>query len=277
MLILYNHCPKHLGLPPQALQTFTPMPKRKKPTSTLEMLIRSRSDLWQGVNAGKHQRLRIQSSLYPKLDAILSKNGWPLDHLCELYFPKAGIGELMLLMPALNALYNQHPHLTPTFINPPHTPYMPAFKMPHILHIRTRQHLWALEECLLSRTCLATLAWFEHPVTATQLRRLQLAAKQTGTWCILMHCTNQIQQRSPAGLRIALSPLPASQQKINVRILKKPLGWAGQSVDIDLTSVQNLAPHLTGTRSSQTTSLTPLVSPSTIPSTIDFNAEHQPP
>lgn len=271
----YKHLPMNKSI--RWSRRFKDMPKKTKkktPLSPIQTLINSRPDIWQGVHAGKHNALRVQSSYYPKFDAILPKNGWPLDHLSEIYYPVPGIGELQLLMPALEALQQRYPHLTPAFINPPHLPYPPGlFSMPFILHIKTDQYLWSLEECLLSRACLAVVAWLKKPPSDTQLRRIQLAARQTGTWCVLMYCTQKIPQRSPASLRIEIKPIQIQtyeqhQQSVQLSLIKKPFGWAGQTIELKLTDRQPAAPHMNGQTNSQETLLPQPLLPSTVPSTL---------
>lgn len=239
----------------QGLLTSHPMQKKRhnRSTSALQALINQRADLWRGIHAGKNQPLRIQRSFYPSLDTVLPKNGWPLDHLCELYFSHHGIGELQLLMPALDHLQSLNPHLSLAMINPPHLPYAPAYAMPHLFHIETQDNIWALEESLRSGACYAVIIWLKKSLTQMQIKRIQLAIKLSGTWCVLMHQTTRPPSQSPAALRIFIEPHQTQepyQQSIKLHMLKKPLGWAGQECILQLSSHMVPAPHLAGTDNS---------------------------
>jgi hypothetical protein len=222
--------------------------KKMKGAHPLQALINARADVWRGSSASKQQLIQVQSSLYPVLDALLPKQGWPINHLCELYFPRHGIGELQLLMPALEQLQKQNPHLNLCMINPPFRPYISAMNFPSLLQISSTHDLWATEECLTSGTCFATLLWLTKVPNHTQLRRLQLSAKRGQTWCVLMYATESIPSKSAASLRIQISPLTSQypwQHDLSLHILKKPLGWAGQRCQLQLHSQSTApAPHL---------------------------------
>lgn len=221
---------------------------KKTPTPTsVQALINSRADIWRGSHAGRQHTLQVQSSFYPALDALLPKNGWPLHQLCELYFPTQGIGELQLLLPALQHLHQQSPHLHLCMINPPLQPYLHTLSLHSIVQIETEHDLWSTEECLTSGACYATLLWLTSTPTYSQLRRLQLAAQKGNTWCIILQMSKSIPNRSPAPLRLSLAPCPSQQpwqQSLTITILKKPLGWAGQQCQIIIEAQTTPAPHL---------------------------------
>jgi protein ImuA len=201
----------------------------------------SHPQLWR---AGMPVAARDQAiaSGYEMLDELLAGGGWPRDGLVELLADQVGIGELRLLAPALAALSRQEQRWL-IWINPPHIPYAPALAsfgldIEKILLVHPKQHgdaLWSLEQALKSGTCSAALGWFdERHLTAKELRRLQLAARQGGTLTALFRPRSAACQPSMAELRVALQPIAPNESaetatpgrdRLEVEIIKRRGGW----------------------------------------------------
>ena len=207
-----------------------------------------------------------EPSTYASLDAHLPGGGWPLGSVTELLLPRAGIGELQLLAPALARLSNRQRWII--WINPPFVPYAPALAAlgidtSKILLVRTnlpssalpadslsthknaagkqaRDALWALERASRSGTCSAALAWLdERHLRPQDTQRLQVAAAQGKTLTCLFRPTTALEQASMAPLRLQLEP-PAARsaagQAITVHIAKRRGGWAVPNLQVSFTS-----------------------------------------
>jgi len=158
---------------------------------------------------------------FDALSAQLPGQGWPLGALVEILTPQAGVGEIQLLRPALIRSREQHIAL----IQPPHKPQIAAWanwggKPSQLLWIRPNQAadaLWATEQILRGDTFGAAILW-QDTVRDQSLRRLHLAAQQSGTLFIVIRPGAAAAQASPAPLRLAVKP---SRQGLAVTILKR--------------------------------------------------------
>lgn len=159
---------------------------------------------------------------FPELDLGLPEGGWPRGALSELLYEGEGGGELGLVMPALARL--SRAGRWTVWVNPPWVPYAPALAQYGLVPARQlvvrpsspADTWWTLEQALRCGDCGAVLGW---PGAAGDrvLRRLQLAAEETGTWGVLFRPTLWSRQSSPAALRLALEP---GQEGLRVRLLK---------------------------------------------------------
>jgi cell division inhibitor SulA/protein ImuA len=178
--------------------------------------------IWVAGNAAGVEHKTIPTG-FSSLDDKLG-GGWPLGALTEILLDGQGIGELRCLMPALARL-TRHPEslwltdsgqqsaVVPwvTWVAPPHIPYPPALAqhdvdVARLLLVRTGKPidaLWAMEQALRSRACIAALGWFNQ-VDDRMLRRLQLAAEAGNSWAVVFRSSRYLQQHSPAVLRIQL-------------------------------------------------------------------------
>lgn len=163
-----------------------------------------RPDVWMAGHRSVLHGSRIPTG-FAELDRVLG-GGWPSGQLTELITPAHGIGELKLLMPAINRLDRWV-----MLVSPPYIPYAPALKrygldLSRLLVIRAVtgiDTLWSMEQALRSGACSAVIAWAENPEERA-LRRLQLAAETGACWAVLFMPSLRIGQRSPAPLRIEL-------------------------------------------------------------------------
>ena len=180
------------------------------------------------------------SSGYQELDRHLHRGGWPQQGLMELLLPQAGIGELRLLLPALQQL-TQNTYVA--WINPPFIPYATALKAggvntDNLLVVRTRTHeetLWSMERCCLSNGCAGVMAWpEERKLNIKETRRIQLAARSGKTLAMLFRPINAIERSSLAELRLALRPTTCVDH-LSLDIVKRKGGWPVQGIELSLT------------------------------------------
>ena len=181
--------------------------------------------LWRGRSAAQ---LPTWPTGFPALDAGLPGGGWPCAGLIELLTPRAGVGELRLLVPVLARLSALMPARWLAWIAPPFEPFAPALAERGIaverqLVVRTAAPLWAMEQALGSGACEAALAWMPR-ARPRGLRRLQLATERGRTLGIVFRDTLAAREPSPAVLRLAVVPCGAG---VEVSLLKSRGGARG--------------------------------------------------
>ena len=108
---------------------------------------------------------------YRELDRALPGGGWPLGAITEILVDGYGIGELGLLMPALEALTKEDPARPKKWVSwiaPPFVPYAPALQqhgvnIDRLLMIHptsgNKNRLWAIEQAVRSGASAGVLAW----------------------------------------------------------------------------------------------------------------------
>ena len=178
--------------------------------------------IWRG---GEQARVALPSipTGFSELDRELPGGGWPRGVVAELLTERSGIGELSLLMPALARLSQQDGWLM--LIAPPWIPYAPALaargiRLSRLIVANTvsgKDTLWAAEQSLRAGNCSAVLAW---PAACNEhnLRRLQLAAEEGGSFGVVFGESSRATLPSPAPLRLRLG---VRQDRLAVRILKR--------------------------------------------------------
>ncbi len=186
---------------------------------TISKLLSSTPQLWKGRRAN-HAQPTLPTG-HARLDARLPGGGWPLGAVTELICAKPGLGEFSLLFPILASMSEQGQWII--MIDPPWIPY-PASLYGHglllerLLLVRTQQEkesLWACEQALSGGRGGAVLAWPER-ISFTRLRRLQLAAENSGKAAFLLRPENALNAASPAALRLQLAAGGRRGTRINV-------------------------------------------------------------
>jgi hypothetical protein len=145
------------------------------------------------------------------LDRLLPGGGWPVGALTELYPAITGIGEFSLLLPLMARLTTQGRRVA--LIAPPYIPYSQALawhgvKLERLVLLqpeRPADALWAMEQTLASKTLALAVSW-PTQVTSREVRRLQVAAETGGACAVLYRPIRDINQNSPAALRLRLAP-----------------------------------------------------------------------
>lgn len=213
--------------------------------------------VWRSSDLLQHRHDNLDTGFAALNEAI---GGWPLGATTELGLSQDGIGELRLLMPALQSrsaepLASRGPSANKTskaaiaskrclWIAPPHQPYAPALlklgiDFEQVAVVQTRSlidTLWAAEQALLSESCAAVFTWTgRHNLTQRQTRRLQLAAEKTKSWHVLFRYTDMLQQASASSLRLKL--IADDYSHLRVQVVKQPQSWGGQEC------VSSLPPH----------------------------------
>lgn len=201
--------------------------------------------VWRADQLGS-TATRGVSTGFGALDAELPGAGWPLSNLVELLGPRAGIGEMRLLLPAVAPRSRAGEAVM--LIAPPAVPYAPALaahgvalERLFVVHAPQRaDRLWATEQALKSASLGALLAWLPEDddilVLNDQLRRLQLAAQASRALVFVFRPLAAQANASPAPLRIELSA--AAIDRLALRIVKRQGPPLESPIVIDLpTSV----------------------------------------
>jgi len=139
--------------------------------------------VWSAARCALQKPKSIPSN-YPEFDQHL--DGWPESGLVELQVPAIGIGEIRLILPALQRLA-QHEQtntklqvwLTEQMLLMPQA-LDAAFAMHTVVieQLEHKQMLWALETLLNSGVCSAIICWLPY-LKPTQAKRLQVLAKDS--------------------------------------------------------------------------------------------------
>lgn len=209
-------------------------------TKPLEKLLQN-PGLWQASRLhGQPGGSPVLATGIDALDNLLHRGGLPADAITETLLEQAGIGELRLLLRALQRNTGDRRNIF--IIAPPYIPFAPALQQTGLAPSRVivisppglKEQLWALEQVLRSGSAVGALSWFmqQQPGYA-DLRRLQLAARQHATATLLVRHARQAGERSPAALRLQLS---ARAEQLDIHILKQHGGWSGQRLSISRES-----------------------------------------
>lgn len=202
-----------------------------------------RADIWRGgEHSLRHPRDARETGVptgFSTLNQALPDMGWPCGALTEILFDQAGIGELRLLVPALESLTRQGRWVM--LVAPPHLPYAPALtaagiELARLAVVHPSRHqdsFWAAEQALRSGSCGAVLLWPQRP-DMRQLRRLQLAAETGRAMGLLFRPRRDANQPSPAALRLELEPTATG---LDLHILKCRGGWHTRPVSLDWPQV----------------------------------------
>ena len=192
--------------------------------------------LWRGDS-----KARVEQTIpsgFVELDRALPGGGWPQGALTELLHDAQGIGELRLLMPALERLAKAGECIV--LIAPPHLPCAPAFAAagvdPALVIVVTasedKHRWWAAEQALRANSAGAILFW---PATLGEqrLRRLQVAAQEGEALAFLFTTAARSAQPSPAPLRIRVSPAGA---RLRVDVFKRRGGVMSAPLLLDVAA-----------------------------------------
>jgi len=197
--------------------------------------------VWRGD--GKARLDKTVPSGYAELDQALPGGGWPQGTLTELLRDEEGIGELRLLLPALEGLAQAGEWIV--LVAPPHLPCAPAFAAAGVDPARVivvdaaedKHRWWAAEQALRGNCAGAVLFW---PVALGEqrLRRLQVAAQEGEALAFLFATTARVVQPSPVPLRIRLSPAGG---RLCVDVFKRRGGIMGAPLLLDVMTWRRTA------------------------------------
>jgi hypothetical protein len=189
--------------------------------NALDKLLDTTPELWRGRRANHRQRTLPTG--YARLDARLPGGGWPLGAVSELITGQPGLGELSLLLPVLAEIGRQGQWVV--LVDPPWVPYPASLharglSLERLLLVRTRnekESLWACEQSLRNGRGGAVLAW-PGRIEFTRVRRLQLAAQESARLSFLYRPEADLDQASPAALRLRLAD--SGERGTRVEVLK---------------------------------------------------------
>lgn len=195
--------------------------------------------IWNASRSERQQPKSIASS-YPEFDQRL--DGWPESGLVELQIPTVGIGEVRLILPALQQLAQQEATHTKLQVwLTEQMQLMPqaldaAFAMNTVVieHLDYKQILWALETLLSSGVCSAVVCWLPY-LKPAQAKRLQVLAKDSNT---LVFCLRDLGANLGQGAS-ANSGMYDSALAISLRIR---LSATDSGLNVDVLKRQNALP-----------------------------------
>ena len=195
----------------------------------LDQLLQQTPHVWTGRQLAPAP---ARDTHFRALNAMLPGHGWPLGALIELVPQAEGIGEMQLLLPVLTQLCREARDVV--LVQPPHVPYPPALvraglPLNRLLWVQAEQDAearWAAEQTLREGFAGAVLLWSDCS-REMALRRLQVAARDSGSLAFLYRSPRYRPQASPAALRLLLSAHP---QGLQVEVAKTQGGRTGHIV-----------------------------------------------
>ena len=169
----------------------------------LSELVKTHPQVWSGDRYIRDRS--VASTGYLPLDQALPTGGWP-PGVIWVDYPRAGIGELQLLYPAMQQLSRERREVV--FVNPPYQPYaaaMPGMAFNSTLVVEPENFddaLWAADKLVRHAACGLVLLWTtaDKAITSSALRRLNLAARQNGTTLVIY---NRLCYPAPAAMWVA--------------------------------------------------------------------------
>lgn len=188
--------------------------------------------------AGTTRPPQVLPTGFAELDKLLH-GGWPAGALTELFVDSYGSGELSVLLPALQQLTGLL-----VWVAPPYLPYAPALQaagldLSRLMLVNADDDsdtLWSLEQALHSPACAAAFAWVGR-AGMRNLRRLQLAAEQHGSWAVVFRPRQALRLHSVAALRVQLQRVDSDTAEgsscLQLTVLKNRFGRSG-SVRLDV-------------------------------------------
>jgi protein ImuA len=176
--------------------------------------------LWRASQTLVYQAAAVPSG-HLALDEALP-GGWPGAVLIELLLQQAGIGEMLLLRPALQRIASAR---RIALVQPPHLPHIAAWNgwdlsPDRLLWIKAQSSadaLWSAEQVLRNGGCGALLFW-QTQMRPESLRRLHLAAQDTDMLFWMIRPLACAQDASPSPLRLGLRP---AANGIHIDIVKQ--------------------------------------------------------
>ena len=196
----------------------------KQPVDALQQMV-GQGQVWS-ANDCPEKPDNILSSGFADLNQYLPGGGWQPGQVCGIY-AQPGSAEVSLLLPALATLSQQAKWLL--WVAPPAIPYAPALMnagidLEQVLVVHSQnyeQALWCMEEGLRSGQCSAVLGWPQQ-WHKQHIRRLQIAAQDSQSFCWLWPQTPFDASGSPAALRLKLQ---RQQQGLSLEFLKRRGSW----------------------------------------------------
>lgn len=189
--------------------------------------------IWQGKAINEPDSGSLSG--YPELDAGL-EGGLPTQGVIDIQ-SNIGIGELRLFLPYLLNRQTEQQRLLviiapPLQINGEMLAQM-GLDLNLVLLIQPndqQQALWAAEQCLKSDCCHTVLSWIQA-LEIHQVKRLQLAAKQSGAVQFVFR------SEAPQGLSLPVTlgmSLQAQPKGLRIKINKRIGSWQHQDINLNM-------------------------------------------
>lgn len=194
---------------------------------TIERLLRDEPRLWRGFGIAAAPSV---ATGFLGLDRLLPGGGWPIGALTELVLACEGIGELRLLLPALQRVACDQGRPV-VLIRPPYLPYPPAWAqaglpLQRLVWLRPSvedEAQWAAEQVLRAGIAGAVLLW-SAATADVAMRRLQLCADEGSALAFVFRDRRALRNASPAAVRLALHP---ATDAVRIEVLKARGGHGG--------------------------------------------------
>ena len=176
---------------------------------------------------------------YPTLDDALAYPGWTCGEMTEILSNEQGIGELLMLVPALR--HQTQAGRNVVLVAPPFLPFPSAWESHGIrldrivvIHADGQERLWATEQAARSGACGMVITWgsgsrkeWSYP----SLRRLQVAADHGRSVLITYRPANAIQDASPAPTRLLVS---AQTGELQISVAKQRGAMLAKTICLNL-------------------------------------------
>ena len=179
----------------------------------INQLLSTRNDIWLGKK--RPYRIALPTGCND-LDQQLPDHGWPCGQIIELLPTPLGSGELRLLLPLLA---HQTQQAKPVMlVSPPWIPCPQAMRqsglcLEHMVIVNAQSHLfWATEQVLKAGLCGAVILWLNtKDITATRMRRLQLACENGPAPLFVISSSQAHSQFIRSAIKIQVRPGPVFQ------------------------------------------------------------------
>ncbi len=169
------------------------LPTMRLPTTRPRHSVPTPIGLSTGVATGLSMGM---STGFAELDQALG--GWAQAALTEIISEQLGAAEWRLLLPALAGLSQGKRWLA--WVAPSQKPHAQFYEqagvdLSHVLLVEPavgraptlEEQLKTTEQVLSGGNCAAVITWFDAELSQHQMRRLQVAAQQGGSWGIIIH------------------------------------------------------------------------------------------
>ena len=208
-------------------------------------LLHQHPQLWRASDTLSHPSTARVDSGYPALNSILA-GGFPASGLVRIR-SRGAIGEVSVFRHLI--AHNPQQKLL-AFINPPgkiHQNWLSAMQaidtakaqatedsasLTQVIYPQSpEQCLWATEQCLKSQACYLVIVW-QQGIEAKQARRLQVAAAQHHTLCLLYEPCANAYRALPVALDLELAPRGPG---LSVTVHKNTGSWGGRQACIEFS------------------------------------------
>jgi len=203
--------------------------------------LKHRRLVWTANQAPNHI---AEPSFVPSGFAMLDAQtgGWPSSGLVELQPSALGIGELRLIFPALSFLAGKASarqslqvwlpgalQLMPQGLGGAFTPNTVMLKA-----LGSKESLWVLDTLLQSGVCSAVVCWLDA-LDSAQAKRLQIAAKESGTLVFCIRPAPKQDGSLPISMRMRLQP---AENGLLLDVFKRQNAYAPEPFHVPLYSAE---------------------------------------